>query len=426
MKNLTNNSMYRSMAQGYQAPNDDIGSGFNNNDLVIGGSGTGKTGGYVVPNLLNPYGNIIVSDTKGRLYKQTADYLREMGYEVMMIDFINPQNSMGYNPLAEIKNGSAGEACEIDIMTVASQLLPLSDEDRDAFWIENARTLIGFLMAFTLEAITEEEQNMATVLELFRMIKTEAGMACFEKWLMTHPDSYVSRMYDMIKGGRKAERTWECILMFARESLETFGYKELHKIFSQREDTFCVEDFLSKKSVLFINSSDSNRYADKIVSLFYHQLIHRLFIEADKSQNGRLERPVRLMIDDFAANVYIKDFDRLISVTRSRNIAVSVLLQNISQLYSRYDVYRSNTIISNCDHILYLGGQDLETAEYVAKRAGVTDEKILWMSPEKVYLIRRGTKALLLDRIPPYQELSERRKEKEEEKEREVEEGLTM
>ncbi|RRD92328.1 hypothetical protein EII17_14185 [Clostridiales bacterium COT073_COT-073] len=419
MRNYMKNKSYRKLAKEYYAPNDDVYSGFNNNDLVIGGSGTGKTGGYVVPNLLNPYGNLIVSDTKGRLYKETGDRLREKGYEVMVIDFINPKQSVGFNPLEAIKDSEDGQVNQIDIMTVANQLLPMRKKDEDRFWIESARSLVAFLIGFTLEAMVAEEQNIITVVELYRQMRAKEGMRFFDKWVIAHPQSYVSGMYQMIAGTANSERTWHCILQFAAEAVEGFSYKELHRIFSEKENVFRVEEFLKKKAVLFINTSDSNRYADRIVNLLYSQLIHKLFLEADKQENGRLSTPVRLMIDDFAANVYIEEFDKLISVIRSRNISVSVLLQNMSQLSSMYGEYKANTIIVNCDHILYLGGQDLMTAEYIGRRAGVTDEKILCLPPEKAYLIQRGAKAVMVDKTEPYQELNEPEKEREKEYEME-------
>lgn len=405
------NNNFRTMAQGYDAPNDDIHSGFNNNDLIIGGSGTGKTGGYVIPNLLNPYGNLIVSDTKGRLYKEMRQSFTEKGYEVMVIDFINPDQSMGYNILDAIKGDDNGESNHIDIMTAVNQILPMR-RVTDPYWIEAARSVVAFAIGFTLEAFEPKDHNMTTVVEVFKQLNDESGRENINKWIFMNPDSYVTSMYKMTSVVHKSDRTWGCILHFASEALEVFQYKEIKKIFQDKKNKFSIKDFLSKKSILFINTSDSNRYADKIVNIIYSQLINSLFVEADKMENGRLETPVRFIIDDFAANVYIENFDKLISVTRSRNIAVSILLQNMSQLSAMYGEDRANTIIVNCDHILYLGGQDIKTAEYIGRRAGLTDEKILLMPPEKAYLIRRGAKAILMDKVEPYKELNEREKRK--------------
>ena len=407
-----NKNYYRPLAKRYNAPNDDIDSGYNNNDLIVGGSGTGKTGGYVIPNLLTPYGNMIVSDTKGRLYKETKKVLENAGYHVMKIDFIHPRESVGYNPLLSIRETEDGYS-QIDIMTVVSKILPLEEGKNrdDRFWIESARGLVGFLIAFTLEAFERKDHNMVTVAEILKGMDTRSGKDIINMWILRHPSSYVADLYRMSQIITQSERTWSCIQKFAVGGLEAFLYKDLRRIFVSDENAFNVKKFLRRKSVLFINNSDVNRYADRIVSLLYAQLINDIFEEADKREDGRLKIPVRFIIDDFASNVYIEDFDKLISVTRSRNISLSIIVQNLTQLSAMYGENKANTIIVNCDHILYLGGQDIKTAEYIGHRAGLAEEKVLVMQADKAYLIKRGEKAVLVDKIEPYKAIKEKMEE---------------
>ena len=409
---MMNKNYYRPLAKGYNAPNDDIDSGYNNNDLIVGGSGTGKTGGYVIPNLLNPYGNMIVSDTKGRLYNEMKTVLENAGYNVMKIDFIHPRESVGYNPLLSIRETEDGYN-QLDIMTVVSKILPLEEGKNrdDRFWIESARGLVGFLIAFTLEAFERKDHNMVTVAEILKGMDTRSGKDIINMWILRHPSSYVADLYRMSQIITQSERTWSCIQKFAVGGLEAFLYKDLRRIFVSDENAFNVKKFLRRKSVLFINNSDVNRYADRIVSLLYAQLINDIFEEADKREDGRLKIPVRFIIDDFASNVYIEDFDKLISVTRSRNISLSIIVQNLTQLSAMYGENKANTIIVNCDHILYLGGQDIKTAEYIGHRAGLAEEKVLVMQADKAYLIKRGEKAVLLDKIEPYKALKEKMEE---------------
>ena len=409
---MMNKNYYRPLAKGYNAPNDDIDSGYNNNDLIIGGSGTGKTGGYVIPNLLTPYGNMIVSDTKGRLYNEMKTVLENAGYHVMKIDFIHPRESVGYNPLLSIRETEDGYS-QIDIMTVVSKILPLEEGKNrdDRFWIESARGLVGFLIAFTLEAFERKDHNMVTVAEILKGMDTRSGKDIINMWILRHPSSYVADLYRMSQIITQSERTWSCIQKFAVGGLEAFLYKDLMRIFVSDENAFNVKKFLRRKSVLFVNNSDVNRYADRIVNLLYAQLINDIFEEADKREDGRLKIPVRFIIDDFASNVYIEDFDKLISVTRSRNISLSIIVQNLTQLSAMYGENKANTIIVNCDHILYLGGQDIKTAEYIGHRAGLAEEKVLVMQADKAYLIKRGEKAVLLDKIEPYKALKEKMEE---------------
>ena len=120
--------------------------------------------------------------------------------------------------------------------------------------------------------------------------------------------------------------------------------------------------------------------------------------------NGRLKTPVRFILDDFASSVYIDNFDKIISVIRSRNISVSVILQSLSQLDALYTKGQANTIITNCDHLLYLGGQDINTASYIGHRSNKTEDNVMLMPAGKAYFIERGKRCILIDRVPPYEE----------------------
>ena len=120
--------------------------------------------------------------------------------------------------------------------------------------------------------------------------------------------------------------------------------------------------------VVFVNVSDTDRTFDPLVNTFYTQALHCLCKEADGNPDGRLKVPVRIILDDFANNVYIPHFDKLISVIRSRELSVSVILQSISQLETLYTSAQATTILNGCDHMLYLGGQDVKTADYISKR----------------------------------------------------------
>lgn len=387
--------------------NDDIRSGLNNNDLIIGGSGSGKTGGYVIPNIRRGNGNMIITDTKGILCRKLGKELRRQGYDVSVIDFAEPEKSAGYNPLEYIrivKRGGVEEYSNKDIVSLSRILVPLGVK-HDPFWEDSARTVMSFLIAFTMEALREEDHCMSSVTELFRQLGKEAGRKRFELWCMEHPDSFAAKKYGMFQGVINTDKTWGCITQFLAEALEPYDFKEMKMIFGQEcsgRERIHLSDLWEKKKVIFLNISDTDRYADKAANLFYSQTFQVLCAEADRRNTGRLPRPVRFVLDDFAANVYIENFDKLVSVIRSRNISVSIILQSLTQLQSMYSKEQADTIVTNCDHLLYLGGQDIETARYVGYRSNRTEDNILLMPIGKAYLIERGKRGILIDRIPPY------------------------
>jgi type IV secretion system protein VirD4 len=154
-----------------------------------------------------------------------------------------------------------------------------------------------------------------------------------------------------------------------------------------------------EKTVVFLAVSDTDRAMDGLVSVFYTQALQVLCGSADRDYpDHRLPVPVRFILDDFATNVRIPDFDKIISVIRSREISVSVILQSISQLSSIYGQEAAMTIINNCDNCLYLGGQDVETARYIAVKANKTADTILNMPLDRAYLFTRGTRPKLVEK----------------------------
>ncbi len=154
--------------------------------------------------------------------------------------------------------------------------------------------------------------------------------------------------------------------------------------------------------VLFLNTSDTDRAFDRIVNVFHTQALHLLCTLADSNEDGKLEVPVRLILDDFASGARIPDFDKLISVIRSRDISVSVILQSLTQLETMYISAAATTIINNCDHLLYLGSQDINTAAYVGYRLGKLPETVLALPRDKAVLITGGEKAKIVKKITPY------------------------
>ena len=217
-----------------------------------------------------------------------------------------------------------------------------------------------------------------------------------------HPDSFAAAKFGMFSSVITSEKTWGCIEQFVAEALDIYDLPEVSPIFSANREYVNLHAIGREKTAVFLNVSDTDRYADTMVSLFYAQAMQVLCNDADRSPDGRLPVPVRFIMDDFASSVYIEDFDRLISIIRSRNISASVILQSLPQLETRYNYAQSQTIIANCDHILYLGGQDLDTAVYIGSRINRTADKVLQPPGDKAYLMVRGKQGQMVDKVTPY------------------------
>ena len=258
-------------AQNETMPEDTRITGLNNNVLVIGTSGTGKTGGYVIPAIQNVSGSLVVSDTKGQLEKNFRGRLEEMGYRVEVLDFVNPHRSCGYNPLRFIRRDENGRIRDQDILTMSRVLCPLMTKD-DPIWDMCAAGYVAFLIAYCLEAEDSKDHNMATVCELRRIFSRKGGNLMFERWVEDHPESFASKKYYDVMANRPAEKMWSSIEGFVSSNLEIFNCSDMMDIFD-KEDSVDLNDIGRQKMVFFINQSDTDRAFDKVVNLFHTQVL---------------------------------------------------------------------------------------------------------------------------------------------------------
>ena len=411
----------RFLGKGIFVSNDSRATGYNQHDLIIAGSGGGKTGSIVYPQLKTiTDSSLIVADTKNQLHRMFGKDLLERGYRVLTLDFVNPEGSCLYNPLDYVRRTEDGGYNEIDLMKISNALIPIRPDDRDPFWSNSARAVFEFFLSYCLEALPEEDHHMYAACDLYRTFVKEMGEYGFIDFIEENPESFAAKRYAQIKSMQKADRTIASIYGFVNTAIYPFDVNVFRTIFDprlhQKEETTgsgrkkaaCRDDILDisslgrEKTVLFLNISDTDRSADLVVNLFYTQALQTLVQEADRNDDGRLLVPVRILMDDFAAGTTIPDFDKIISVVRSRDIWLTMCIQSISQLESLYGREKSRTILNNCDHLVYMSGNDLDTAEFIGTRANKTPETILAMERSKEYLIEGGRRAILVDKISPY------------------------
>lgn len=385
--------------------NDTRATALNNNDLVLGSSGSGKTGGYVIPLLQNAAESLVISDTKGLLYRHYAESLRERGYKVEVIDFVNPHQSVGYNPLDGIRRYADGTPREQDILSLAGLLVPDLDT-REPFWQEAARGYLAMLISYAIDTFSPEELTLSSLYDLHALFRSPQSRLVFDEYAKDHANSFAARKYNALCATLSADKMWSSINEFVNRGLEPYIFRESDYIFSRNpSENVDLKSLGRSKTVLFLNVSDTDRTYDNAINILYAQLLHLLCEEADAQSDGRLQVPVRIVMDDFATNAVIPHFDSIISVIRSREISVSLILQSLTQLESMYGRSRAVTIINNCDHILFLGTQDEETARFIGLKAGRVPESILTMPRDKAYIITSYESTQLVDKIAPYSTL---------------------
>ena len=422
------NEAERILAHGEFVSNDTFRTGNNNNDLIIGPTGAGKTRCYVKPNLLNASESLVVTDTKGSLREEMEPALRAAGYEVLQLDLTNPKESIGYNPFDYIAYNEASDTYDQNDIATFTEILYGQKQDSDEpFWDESAKALLRSLVACVLETTVKEDHNLYSVRKLLELVDvTGSGdekspyRNLMDSLLEKDPSSYAVAQYNMAVSER-VEKTSNCIRMFVGTKLSTLEAKEIDELL-RREDRFDILQLANKKTALFVTISDMDRSQDVLANLFYTQAIQTLCRYADKEcEDHCLPIPVRFILDDFATNACIPDFDNLISVIRSRGIAVSIILQSQTQLEKMYNPAAATTILNGCDTVLYLGGQDLGTARYIGTRVNKSDFSVLTMPLTHAWLLQRGQAPKLVKRYelkdhPRYKLLPEAKKAKTREK----------
>ncbi len=305
-------------------------------------------------------GSYVFTDPKGELYDDTAGYLKAHGYDIKVLNLVNPANSDGYNPLMHISS-------ELDVDVIANTVVKgqASESKSDPYWDDMAEMLLKALIYYLIATRPEEEQNLASCSELVRAANTNGGSNLLTELINQLPYDHPARMY--YKSIEIApEKTYGSILSSLQSKLGKFDSKEIAEVTST--DTINFEDIGSKKTAVYVISSDTHTAYDFLLTIFFSQMIQQLYNFADLN-GGKLKIPVFFILDEFANIGRIPDFDKKISTSRSRGIQFSVILQNLDQLEAVYEK-SYETIMGNCDTHVFLGSNSYKTVEYFSKALG--------------------------------------------------------
>ncbi len=326
------------------------------------GSGAGKSASYSKPNAYQKLGSYVFTDPKGELYDDTAGYLQRNGYEIRALNLVNPQASDGYNPLAHIKS-------DLDVDVIANTIVKGQSKTgaADPFWDDTAEMLLKSLIFYLIATRPPEEQNLASCAEMVRAAAADSnGSNLLKDMMSVLPLNHPARTY--YKNVEVAsEKTFSSILVSVQAKLGKFDSKDIAEVTST--DTINFEDIGTKKTSVYVISSDTHTAYDFLLTIFFSQMIQQLYDLADKSPGGKLKVPTYFILDEFANIGQVPDFDKKISTSRSRKISFSVILQNLDQLEAIYEK-SYETIMGNCDTHLFLGSNSTKTVEYFSKALG--------------------------------------------------------
>jgi len=342
----------------------------NLNVLVVGGSGSGKTRFYAKPNIMQANTSFVVLDPKGEILRDTGNLLKTEGYEIKVLDLINMHLSHCYNPFAYLHDDK-------DVLKLVTNLIrnttPKGSNTNDPFWERSETALLEALILYLLYEAPPEEQNFPMVMEMIAAAEVREDDETyqspldelFERLEMREPEHLAVKQYNIFK--LAAGKTAKSILISLGVRLEKFNLTSIAGITTT--DELELASIGEKKTALFAVIPDNDSSFNFIVGMLYTQLFQQLYFLADHMYNGRLPVHVHFVMDEFSNVALPDEFDKLLSTMRSREISVSIILQNLAQLKALFkDTWES--IVGNCDEFLYLGGNEQSTHKYVSELLG--------------------------------------------------------
>ena len=342
----------------------------NLNTVVIGGSGAGKTRFYAKPNIMQCNTSFVVLDPKGEIIRSVGHLLEENGYVIKVIDLIDMSKSLGYNPFHYIQSDK-------DVLKLITNLIrnttPKGSSTNDPFWEKSETALLEALMLYLYHYAPEDEQNFTMVMEMLNYAEVKEDEEDYESPLdelfkrleMIDSNSLALKQYKIYK--QAAGKTAKSILISVGVRLAAFNLEELASL--TKYDEMELEQIGERKTALFAIIPDNDSTFNFVVGMLYTQLFQMLYYQADYVHGGELPVPVHFLMDEFANVALPDEFDKLLSTMRSRQIFVSIILQNLAQIKALYkDSWES--ILGNCDETYYLGGNEQSTHKYISELLG--------------------------------------------------------
>lgn len=377
----------------------------NLNVMVVGGSGAGKTRFYAKPNIMQANTSFVVLDPKGEILRDTGGLLEKQGYDIKVLDLINTEKSHGFNPFVYLRDDK-------DVLRLVSNLIrnttPKGAQSNDPFWERAETALLEALILYLVNEAPPEEQNFPMVMEMINAaeVKEEDEEYAsvldelFERLAMRDPEHLAVKQYHIFK--LAAGKTAKSILISLGVRLEKFNLPQIAAVMNH--DELDIPSLGERKTAIFAIIPDSDSSLNFIIGMMYSSIFQELYYIADhvygaeptRAQwakqrggspvsnkqckrkhsdapiancGGRLPVHVHCVMDEFANVALPDEFDKLLATMRSREISVSIIIQNIAQLKALFEK-QWESIIGNCDEFLYLGGNEDSTHELVSKKLG--------------------------------------------------------
>lgn len=339
----------------------------NLNVLVVGGSGAGKTRFYAKPNIMQANTSYVVLDPKGEILRDIGYLLEWHGYNIKVLDLIHTERSHGFNPFVYLRDDK-------DVLRLVNNLIrnttPKGAQSSDPFWERAETALLEALILYLVNEAPPEEQNFSMVMEMINAAEVREDDEeyasvldeLFERLAMRNPEHLAVKQYHIFK--LAAGKTAKSILISLGVRLEKFNLPQIAAVVCR--DELDIPALGERKTALFAVIPDNDSSLNFIIGMMYSSIFQELYYAADQVYGGRLPVHVHCVMDEFANVALPDEFDKLLATMRSREISVSIIIQNIAQLKALFEK-QWESIIGNCDEFLYLGGNETSTHKMISE-----------------------------------------------------------
>ncbi len=343
----------------------------NLNVLVLGGSGAGKTRSLALPNIMQANCSFVVTDPKGEILSAVGHLLENAGYGIRVFNLVDPSRSDSYDPFRYIRDDK-------DVLKLITNLIrnttPKRAGSSDPFWEKAETALLEALMFYLLYEAPEEEQNFGMIMTMLSYAEVREDRddyvspldLLFHQLERTRPDHVAVRQWKVYK--QSAGKTAKSINVSLAVRLAAFNLEQIRRITGR--DDMDIASLGERKTAVFAVIPDNDISMSYLVGMLYTQIIQELYYLADHVHGGRLPMHVRFILDEFANVSLPEEFNKSLATMRSREMSATIIIQNLAQLKGLYKEHGWETITGNCDTLLYLGGNEQSTHEYVSKMLG--------------------------------------------------------
>ncbi len=349
-------------------------------NLIIGATGSGKTQTMVQPmvRILAKKGeSMIITDPKGEIYENNAEMLREKGYNIVLLNFRDPQKGSAWNPLSLpytlYKNNNKDKANELLDDLAMNILYDDKAQSQDPFWEKTSADYFTGLALGLFEDAKEEEINLNTINLMTTVGEEKCG-----------PNTYIKEYYNFKDKSSPAYINVSSTIMAPNDTKSSIlsVFKQKIKLFSSRENLsemlshndFDMKDIGRKKTAVFLVIQDEKKTYHSLVTIFIKQCYETL-IDVAQENGGKLSYKTNFILDEFANMPPLKDVTTMVTAARSRNIRFTFIIQNFAQLYQVYGKENGETIKGNCGNIIYLISSELASLEEISKLCGEVKSK---------------------------------------------------